>query len=412
MQRFPGKQGCFFFIGLCFWAGIFLCCPRSGSALTDKRPSLPLVLPEPDRWGVIRVPDGEQNMHALTLDQDLQQGLRQYLRQHGNPISAVVVVEVATGRILAMVQGREPTKWGSDVHSALYEGFPAASLFKLVPTIAVMNLARMAPSTRLGLTGGCARVHPRGFWMREVRPLRPYSMTLERAFADSCNSFYAKIALKYLGIGVLNQYAHQLGWGEQVPADFQLNPSPIAPPKAPYSSIHNVGRYAAGFGHVGLSPMHAAWISLLIARDGQPLPLTIFARRDPLAYIPTGFESQQIISALDSFNVRKMMQMTVRSGTAASAFRRPGMRHIKRQAGGKTGTLNCQNPDGLATWFAGLSPWEQPEIVVTALVVNGQRWVIKGTHLAAEAFRLWDKISRKKEVSARAPATGGRSSQS
>lgn len=362
-------------------------------------PSLPAILPEPDQWGVIKVPDAQMKMRALTLEPVIQNGLEKYLRRHGNPIAAAVVVDVSSGKILAMVQGKDPKLWGSQVHSALYEGYPAASLFKIVPTIAAIDLAHIEPATRLGLTGGCAKVHPRGIWMRDVRPSRPHSMTLNRAFANSCNSFYAKITLKYLGVGVLNQYAKQLGWGETVPTDFLLSPSPISPPPPPQSAIHNVGRYAAGFGKVGLSPMHAAWINLVIARNGHSLPLTIFSDRDPTIRYGTGFKNQQIISEPGSLKIRKMMQTTVRSGTASSAFRKWGMRSIKRTAGGKTGTLNSQNPDGLATWFAGLMPWDEPEIVVIALVVNGQRWIIKGSHLAAEAFLLWEKFRKSRDIS-------------
>ena len=406
IQKLPtNKKTVLFVLTACTAWMTGFCLARAGSDEGPGLPELPATLPEPDRRGVVRVPDTAQKMRALTLDRELQEGLTRYLRRHGSPIAAAVVVEVATGRILAMVQGRDPTSWGARVHSALYEGFPAASLFKIVPTIAAIELTRIEPSTRLGLTGGCSQVHPRGFWLREVRPLRPHSISLDRAFANSCNSFYAKIALKYLGVGVLNQYAHRLGWGEELPTDFQLEPSPISPPKAPMSTIHNIGRYAAGFGNVGLSPMHAAWINLVIARDGQSVPLKIFSDQDPTRAFQGGFESPHLIPAAGSLKLRKMMHTTVRSGTAASAFRQPGMGHIKRQAGGKTGTLSCQNPEGLATWFSGMMPWRSPEIVVSSLVVNGQRWIIKGSHLAAEAFRLWDKISRRRKMSLKkAPA--------
>ena len=174
---------------------LFTCTFASSAEEGEKNlPILPLVLPDPDPWGIIRIPDQQQKMRKLTIDPGIQRGLRVFLRMNGNPIAAAVVVEVSSGKILAMVQGKKPPQWGSDVHSALYEGFPAASLFKIVPTIAALDVAFMEPATILGLTGGCAKVHPRGYWMRDVRPVRPHSMTLGRAFANSCNNDFRNLS--------------------------------------------------------------------------------------------------------------------------------------------------------------------------------------------------------------------------
>ena len=100
-------------------------------------------------------------------------------------------------------------------------------------------------------------------------------MNLSRAFANSCNSFYAKLAVEYLGMGALNFYAKKLGWHENIASDFKVPPSPFKPPDPSMSTIQTVGKYSAGFGLVGLSPVHAAWLNLIIARDGQAIPLRI-----------------------------------------------------------------------------------------------------------------------------------------
>ena len=359
----------------------------------EAKPVLPLYVPKPDPLGVIRLNAGGAKRPS-TIVPFIQSSLESYIRRHGNPVAAIVMVDVSTGNIIAMAQGRDPSKWGGQSHTALYEGFPAASIFKVVPTIAAMDIAQLEPSTVIGLTGGCAKVHARGWWLRDVKPTRLHKMSLSRAFANSCNSFFAKLTLQYLGVGVLNSYAKKLGWNKGIGADFQLNSSPITPPKPASSAIHTVGRYAAGFGMVGLSPIHAAWINLVIARDGVPLALKIFSdhdKKDPMA----AKQEKPVFHQENALSLRLMMQKTVRSGTASSAFRSWKYRKIKRTAGGKTGTLNSIAPKGLATWFAGLMPVEDPQVVVSAVIVNGERWVIKGSHLAAEGFRLWEEYMRK-----------------
>ena len=383
---------------LSFFLIFWIVSPFSNShAITgpsNEKPTLPLFVPKADPLGVIHL-DVDGKKRPSTIIPFIQSSLNTYIRRHGNPVAAIVMVEVATGNIIAMAQGRAPEKWGGQSHTALYEGFPAASLFKVVPTIAAMDIAQLEPNTVLGLTGGCAKVHARGWWLREVKPTRFHKMSLSRAFANSCNSFFAKLTLQYLGVGVLNSYAKKLGWNKGIGADFQLNSSPMSPPKPARSAIHTVGRYAAGFGMVGLSPIHAAWINLVIARDGVPMALKIFSdhsQNDPLL---AKREAKPVFHHENAISLRRMMQKTVRSGTASSAFRPWKYRKIKRSAGGKTGTLNSQAPKGLATWFAGLMPVENPKVVVSAVVVNGDRWIIKGSHLAAEGLRLWEKFQRK-----------------
>ncbi|MFK7825341.1 MAG: penicillin-binding transpeptidase domain-containing protein [Oligoflexales bacterium] len=362
---------------------------------SQGKPALPLSVPKADPLGVISLEVGEKK-RPTTIVPSIQLSLKTYIRRHGNPIAAIVMVDVATGHIIAMAQGRAPEKWGGQSHTALYEGFPAASLFKVVPTIAAMDVAQLEPSTVLGLTGGCAKVHARGWWLRDVKPTRYHKMSLSRAFANSCNSFFAKLTLQYLGVGVLNSYAKKLGWNEGgIGADFHLNTSPMNPPKPARSAIHTVGRFAAGFGMVGLSPIHAAWINLVIARDGVPMALRIFADDSSNESVISKQRIKPVFHQENAINLRRMMQKTVRSGTASSAFRSWKYRKIKRSAGGKTGTLNSQAPKGLATWFAGLMPVENPKVVVSAVVVNGGRWIIKGSHLAAEGLRLWEEFQRK-----------------
>ena len=48
-----------------------------------------------------------------------------------------------------------------------------------------------------------------------------------------------------------------------------------------------------------------------------------------------------------------------------------------------------------------MMPINDPKIVVAAVAVVGNKWIVKGPHIAAEAFRAWDRLERKRERVAR-----------
>ena len=50
--------------------------------------------------------------------------------------------------------------------------------------------------------------------------------------------------------------------------------------KAPSrASSYSIGQQFAGFGNIGLTPSHALWLALLVARGGQSKALTLFKQK-------------------------------------------------------------------------------------------------------------------------------------
>ena len=82
-----------------------------------------------------------------------------------------------------------------------------------------------------------------------------------------------------MGLGTIIDFAHRFGWKEGFTTDFHVEPSPIIPPKVSGASIHTVGRFAAGFGLVGLSAVHGAWFSIAMANDGKSMPMRLWFPR-------------------------------------------------------------------------------------------------------------------------------------
>ncbi|MFW7381625.1 MAG: penicillin-binding transpeptidase domain-containing protein [Oligoflexus sp.] len=398
--KFAQSQfGCFRarLIGIMFGFSLSGCWQSIAQKAEDTNPSyqrqtihpelaeLPLNFPEWEEGEPLTI-----NQRETTLSPEIQARLDRFIRFRGNPIAAVMLVSVETGEILAMSQGRPPEDWEGKTHTALHSGFPAASLFKTVVSAAAFEIADMNPDEPIGLVGGCARVHARGNWMRfDVKGPR-HSLSLKRAYGSSCNGFFAKLAVNEIGFGPILNFSRRFGWtGQQINADFKLTPSPIREPDPKASSVHTIGKFAAGFGYVGISAAHAAWQTLAIANDGIPKPIRLFREGE------TAWEEnreERLVSSKTAQTLLSISDASVLGGTASSAFRQGRYRRLRFDVGGKTGTLTGSYPKGLTTWFAGVYPKKDPEVVVVSVTVLEELWQFRATNLAAEAllsYREW-----------------------
>ncbi|MCX6116041.1 MAG: penicillin-binding transpeptidase domain-containing protein, partial [Proteobacteria bacterium] len=368
------------------------------------------------------IPDKNGQLHKTTIDPDLQLKLQAFITERGSPISAIVISDVVTGKILAMAQGRKSEHWGGSTHTALHNKFPAASLFKTIVAAAAMEVTPTGVDQSFGLQGGCGGqdILPKGDWINDDRGSQ---MTLRRAFGHSCNSFFAKLAINQLGLGTITSYAKFFGWEHNLPADFMVEPSKMLAPGAAQSTTHTVGRFAAGFGHVTISPVHANWIALAIANKGIPKPLRLFEPEtkasvdvanpqnsanldhldinqlistndnvDAIEKVSNGAESSAIISANTASKLLDMFRSTVDDGTASNVFNRGYYRSIAQETGGKTGTLNGRTPQGLTTLFFGVYPISRPQIAVSTVVVLENRFYFKAAQLAAEGIVSWKEL--------------------
>lgn len=352
-------------------------------AVAQSLPVLPKELPE---WA----DDDKDPMidgRPVTIIPQLQNQVARFIRANGNPISALVITEVKTGKILAMVQGKSPENWKAETHTALHVGFPVASLFKTVTAAAGFEMGQIDPELTLSMFGGCARVNPRGIWPPVESRRASDGLTLRRAYGHSCNGFFAKLAVNSIGLGPIINMARKLGWNSTtIASDFHLAPSPLREPNEAAASIHTIGKFAAGFGSVGLSAVHASWQYTTIANDGMSIPLHIF--KDTVSPDPTK-DGVKAVEKETAEQLRSIMESTVLAGTASNAYKHGRYKILRNEVGGKTGTLTGSNPQGLTTWFAGMYPIERPEIAVSAVVLLENLWKFKASNLAAEGFMAY-----------------------
>ena len=99
----------------------------------------------------------------------------------------------------------------------------------------------------------------------------------------------------------------------------------------------------------------------------------------------------QWLTADQARTLRKMMRETVVQGTGRHAFsaRPKSLRGV--EVGGKTGSLNGDDPAVFRhiSWFVGMAPVEEPQVAIAVLAVNGMQWRAKAATLARDALGVW-----------------------
>jgi cell division protein FtsI/penicillin-binding protein 2 len=208
----------------------------------------------------------------------------------------------------------------------------------------------------------------------------------------------AKLAERNLDPIWLRDFASRLLFGAPVPSDFPAAPSTCAVPDEPVAFAQT----AAGFGDVRLSAFHGAALAAAIANGGVLVPLHTF-EVSPEAK-PTAADDSadgddrdeaaspgpvQLLPKEIAQSLAGMMRLAVTEGTARKAFRFRGAKAL--EACGKTGSLADKKPFRDYSWFVGFAPESDPKIAVAALVVNGQKWKVHASSLAAAAIRTYLK---------------------
>lgn len=355
--------------------------PRPGAGSRRLAPPLASarsLLPEqdlvararPDGTGRLRLPgpDGER---LLTIQASLQDALTQLLETYQTPYAAVVVLEPATGRVLAMAEHSEaePSLHGLATKAL----FPAASVFKLVTATALLD-AGLGPDDVGCAHGGKRHIQAR---LLEDSTADSTCLSLAEAMGRSSNAVFAKLTHRHLSAEQLLAAADAFHFNRAF--DFPV-PTDISMARVPADAL-GLATTGAGFGDVYLSPLHGAMLASVAANRGLwRAPVLFEDQVDPAA--PT----ERVLSLDQATALVRMMEETVTHGTARRFFRGSAL----RTAVGKTGSLADKPPLPFRdyTWFVGFAPRDTPRLAVAAVVVNDARWRIHAPWLAGEALRL------------------------
>jgi len=288
-----------------------------------------------------------------------------------------VAVHAPSGRILAWQEYHRPGHGGHPLTQAIT---PAASLFKIVTTVALLERSQVRPGSRVCIDGGqhsIGRAH--------LTPPPPSAKVSCRPFGEalgfSRNAVFAQLATEHLLHQDLLEVAERLGFNRPLPFDTAAEMGTL---EVPYNDLE-FARTAVGFRGSRLSVLGAARLAHLIANGGSAPRLTLHADE------PTPDAGALVMQASTARRLRGMLEVTTHSGTSLDAFSDPdGKNYLGAiRVAGKTGTLQPASAEAMASWFIGFAPSRKPEIVVSVMLENGAVWRRKAKQVARDFLRAY-----------------------
>ncbi len=322
---------------------------------------------------------GEKNIGddvRTTIDLDLQLAAAEAMDGRKG---AVVVLEVSTGKILAMVSNpaydpniiseqwedltAETNKEANLLNRAAQGLYPPGSTFKLVT---LLEFIREYPYTWQNFTYDCQGVNE-----EEDYTIRCYDgtahghLTLEQALVESCNGAFAAIG-QMLDPEKYTAACEALGFNHKL--SFELANSAASFSLEEGSNAWNIARTAIGQGKTQITPLLNAMIAAAVANDGvmmQPyvLEAVLSGEKELEHFEPVVLDT--VMTEEEASVIRQMMRAVVRDGTMKS------LKTDRYEAYGKTGTAEYITGSDLThAWFTGFAG-EGEECIAVSVIVEG-----------------------------------------
>ncbi|RAY13825.1 hypothetical protein DPM19_17970 [Actinomadura craniellae] len=270
-----------------------------------------------------------------TIDPKTQQAAGQALTTLAEPAS-LVALRPSTGEVLAVAY--KP----GDYNRAFMGQYPPGSTFKVI-TAAALVADGMAPTTRVACP---ARANIGGRVFKNYKFEDFGSVPFREAFAHSCNTTFARLAVDRLGERRLTQVAAQFGFNAPIVAGL-----PAARAEFPRTADATALAAASfGQGKVLTSPLNMASVAAAAASGTWRSPRLVDAALAARALDAKGRkpEPPHRLEPAVARALRTLMPAVVSEGTAADVDFPSG-------TAGKTGTAEYGSGDDPPThaWFIG-----------------------------------------------------------
>ncbi len=306
---------------------------------------------------------------VLTIDLRVQHIMREELRramlEFKAKAAAGIVLDAVNGEVVALVSlpDFDPNHPGKAREAARFNR-ATLGVYELGSTFKVFTAAMALDSGVADMRGRYDARQPlkvAQFTIRDYHPKRRW-LSLPEVFIYSSNIGAALIA-QDVGGKRQRSYLQRLGLLDPVPLEIPETGRPIVP-----SPWRDVNTMTVGFGHgLAVSPVHlASGVAAVVNGGVLHEPTLIRSRRDD-----AGTPGRRVFSEATSLQLRKLMRLTVLSGTGRNA-EVPGY-----PVGGKTGTAEKPDRKGYAgqsllSSFVAVFPITRPRYVVLAMLDEPQ----------------------------------------
>ena len=324
---------------------------------------------------------------VYTVDPRIQGTMSEMIESYDPPFASVVVLEPSTGRVLAMVDYASIEELKGEPLSLRAEA-PAASIFKIVSSAALLESGKVATDAPVCYSGGHSRITRRHL---QYNPERDHTCKdLSQALAASANPVYARLANRFLDTTDLQRTANRFGFNQTLPF---LWPVQASQARVPTDDLE-LARCSAGFGHTQLSPLHAALLAAAVGNKGTmmaPVIVDHIEKAGATLYAWTPSVLARTTTPEVAATVAEMMVGTTTDGTAAKYFRKADAQIRGMDVAGKTGSLSgdLAGQRYRFSWFVGFAPAVNPQVAVAVMVANEPKWKVKSSLLAREALESY-----------------------
>lgn len=309
-----------------------------------------------------------------TLDVQIQQVADEQLDIYRG---AVIVTEVKTGKILAMVSHPDfdPNEIGeiwddlveNDSSSVLLNRatqglYPPGSTFKIVTAL---EYIRENPDTYQNYSFQC-----NGYYQNGDSRISCYHGTnhgpvsFELSFAKSCNASFANIGMG-LDRSAFAETLEDLLFGKELPLTLNYAKSSVHVEEDMAAS--EMMQTSIGQGKTQITPIHLNMITCAIANGGTLMkPYVIDRVENEEGDVVKSFKPDsygKLMSEEEAAILTKLMTSVVENGTASK------LKGLNYTVAGKTGSAEYNNVKGDShAWFTGFAPAEDPKVCVTIIV--------------------------------------------
>jgi len=322
----------------------------------------------------------EVDVHYTFLPR-MQDALQDLFLRYRPDYATFVAMDPANGAVVAMMSYAKDDKTFGNL--ALRSSYPAASVFKVVTAGALLDRGVAQPDTVVPYNGRRSTLY-RGQVLRHRNTKWTRQPTLQKAFAESINTVFARLGVFELGAPLLSDYATRFGFNRDLRCDLKVETSEAEIPDDQWS----VAEAASGYTRSNtMSPMHGMMIASAAVNGGRMAIPHVVAKMTDAHGIPIyASESRYAptsISPEAADKLRKLMSETVRTGSARNAFHKFYVGPLKNiDVGGKTGSLTGWSPAGRYDWFVGYAQLGERKLTFAAMIINKERWTVKSSYLA------------------------------
>ncbi|HRH04217.1 MAG TPA: penicillin-binding protein 2 [Burkholderiaceae bacterium] len=342
-----------------------------------------------DRLGHVVENVGEQFLPVagkdmqLSIDSKIQffafQKLRDAVLEYKAKSGSVVVLDVATGEVLALANypvaasNKQSNLNGAQLRNrALTDTFEPGSTMKPFTAALALEKGFVKPETVIQTAPG--RITIGGATITDAHPHD--ALTVSQVIQKSSNVGIVKMAMQMQASEMWTMF-DQVGFGQKPQLTF---PGMATGRVRPFKSWRPVEQATMSYGYgMSCSLVQLAHAYTVFARDGDMIPMTL-VKRDTVAI------SQSVFSPKTASSIRSMLQLA--SGDGGTA---PKAQTMGYSVGGKTGTAHVLEGKAYANkkyrgLYVGMAPIEKPRVVVAVMIDEPSNGKYFGGDVGAPVF--------------------------